>query len=181
MNSSLFSYLLGEDAWQQLPSIVQAMHGAATRLDTCGVADVTGDNHLPARWLRQLLGLPQPGAGQPLTVTFERRGTREVWMRRFKGRRMRSVLDRREGSPLLYERLGPARLGFVLRLDGDAIDWQLRSVHLLGLPLPRALHGNVLSRSGVRDGRYHFQVDVRLPWLGQLVAYDGWLEQVSGG
>ena len=181
MNDSLFSRLLGDDAWQQLPPIVQTMHGAARRLETRGVADVAGDNRLPARWLRQLLGLPQPGAGQPLTVTFERQGTREVWTRRFARKTMRSVLDRREGSPLLYERLGPARLGFALHHDGDAIDWQLRSVHLLGLPLPRALQGKVLSRSGVRDGRYHFQVNVRLPWLGQLVAYDGWLEEVPGG
>ena len=181
MNESLFSNLLGDDAWQQLAPIVQAMHGATTPLETRGVADAAGDNHIPARWLRRLLGLPQPGAGQPLTVTFERQGTREIWTRRFTRRRMRSVLDRRDGSPLLYERLGPARLGFALHHDCDAIDWQLCSAHLLGLPLPRALQGTVLSRSSVRDGRYHFQVDVRLPWLGQLVAYDGWLEEVAGG
>lgn len=181
MNDSLFSRLLGDDAWQQLPLAVQTMHGAAARLETRGVADVTGARHLPARWLRRLLGLPQPGVDQPLMVTFERQGTREVWTRRFARRRMRSVLSRRDDSPLLYEQLGPARLGFALRHDGNAIDWQLRSVHLLGLPLPRALQGEVLSRSGVCDGRYRFQVDVRLPWLGQLVAYDGWLEVIPGG
>ncbi|MEO9080427.1 MAG: DUF4166 domain-containing protein [Rhodanobacter sp.] len=180
MNDSLFSHLLGNDAWQQLPSAVQAMHGAAARLETRGVADVTGAQHLPARWLRQLRGLPQPGANQPLTVTFERQGKREVWTRRFNHRCMRSTLSCRGDWPLLYEQLGPARLGFALRRDGNAIDWQLRSVHLLGVPLPLALQGEVLSRSGFRDGRYHFQVDVRLPWLGQLVAYDGWLEAISG-
>jgi hypothetical protein len=157
------------------------MHGAAARLETHGRADVTGANHLPARWLRRLLGLPRPGTNQPLTVSFERHDRCEVWTRRFNHRRMRSVLSRRADSPLLYEQLGPARVGFALRRDGDAIDWQLRSVHLLGLPLPRALQGKVLARSGVRDGRYRFQVDVRLPWLGQLVAYDGWLESISGG
>ncbi|HJW05716.1 MAG TPA: DUF4166 domain-containing protein [Rhodanobacter sp.] len=33
----------------------------------------------------------------------------------------------------------------------------------------------------MRDGRYHFSVDVRLPWLGQLVGYQGWLELPPDG
>ncbi len=179
MRDALFPQLLGDHVWRQLPPAVQAMHGAAPCLETRGMADVAGDSHLPARWLRRMLGLPQPGAGQRLTVTFERQGTREVWTRRFNHRPMRSILDCRAGSHLLYEQLGPTRLGFALRHDGDGIAWLLRSVHVLGVPLPRALRGDVLSRSGVREGRYHFQVEVRLPWIGQLVAYDGWLEEIN--
>ncbi|WP_426690374.1 DUF4166 domain-containing protein [Rhodanobacter ginsengiterrae] len=177
--TALFPGLLGESSWRDLPPAVQAMHGAAPLLHASGVADITGDAHLPARWLRRLLGLPSPGLAQALALTIERRGKCEIWTRRFASRQMRSTLERRAGSPLLYERLGPARLGFALRHDGDAIDWQLRSVHVFGLPCPRALRGQVLSRSGVRDGRYHFSVDVRLSWLGRLVAYQGWLEPSS--
>ena len=179
MRDPLFPQLLGDHVWRQLPPAVQAMHGAATYMETQGVADVAGDTHLPARWLRRLLGLPQPGAGQRLTVTFERQGTREVWTRCFNHRPMRSVLDCRAGSDLLYERLGPVRLGFALQPDRDGIAWLLRSVHVLGVPLPRALHVDVLSRSGMREGRYRFQVDVCLPWVGQLVAYNGWLEEIT--
>lgn len=178
---ALFPALLGDDTWHALPAAVRAMHGAAPILHANGLADVAGAGHFPARCLRRLLGLPAPGLQQALALTIERHGTRETWIRRFTGRRMQSVLDRRPDSPLLYERLGRATLGFALRHDGDAIDWQLRSVHVLGLPLPRALHGRVLSRSGMRDGRYHFSVDVRLPLLGQLIAYEGWLEPLSDG
>jgi hypothetical protein len=180
MTTALFPALLGADAWHRLPHAVQAMHGSAPQLHADGVADVEGAGHLPARWLRRLLGLPSPGPQQALALTIERLGTREVWTRRVTGRCMQSVLDRRAGSPLLYERLGPATLGFALRHDDDAIDWQLRSLHVFGLPLPRALHGSVLSRSGLRDGRYHFSVDVRLPLLGQLIGYRGWLEPLDG-
>ena len=179
MTCALFPALLGDDAWYALPPAVRAMHGTTARLEARGLADVTGAGHLPARCLRRLLGLPAPGPQQTLALTIERRGTRETWTRRFPGRNMQSVLDRRTGSPLLYERLGPARLGFTLRRDGDAIDWQLRSLHVLGMPVPRALRGRVLSRSGMRDGRYHFLVDVQLPLLGRLIAYDGWLEPLS--
>ncbi|WP_050981479.1 DUF4166 domain-containing protein [Rhodanobacter spathiphylli] len=178
---ALFPELLGDESWRQLPAAVQAMHGSSPRLQANGLADITGDRRLPARWLRRLLGLPSPGPAQALALTIERRDDREVWTRRFASRQMRSTLGRRNGSPLLFETLGPARLGFALRQDGDAIDWQLRSVHFLGLPCPRALHGQVLSRSGIRDGRYQFSVDVRLPWLGQLVAYHGWLEPSQTG
>jgi hypothetical protein len=180
-STALFPGLLGDEIWHQLPDAVQAMHGAAPLLRANGLADVTGAGHFPARCLRRLLGLPAPGPQQALVLTIERRGTREVWTRRFTGRRMQSVLDRRPGSPLLYERLGLATLGFALHRDSDAIDWQLRSVHVLGVPLPRVLRGKVLSRSGFRDGRYHFSVAVQLPLLGQLIGYQGWLESLPYG
>src|SRR6185312_6590578 len=50
--------------------------------------------------------------------------------------------------------------------------------HLLGLPPPGPQQALALTieRHGTRDGRYHFSVDVRLPLLGQLIAYEGWLE-----
>jgi hypothetical protein len=176
-SAALFPGLLGEDTWRSLPTAIQAMHGATpTTLHANGMADVAGASHLSARCARRLLGLPPPGLQQALALTIERHGTREVWTRRFTGRHMQSVLDRRVDSPLLYERLGPATLGFALRRDGDAIDWQLRSLQVFGVPMPRVLRGRVLSRSGVRDGCYHFSVDVRLPVLGQLIAYEGWLE-----
>jgi len=181
MTSALFPSLLGDDVWRALPAAVQAMHGDALTLHANGQADVAGVSHWPARCLRRLLGLPAPGARQPLTLTIERHGMRETWTRRFAGRRMQSVLHGRGNSTLLYERLGPATLAFALRRDGDAIDWQLRSLHVFGVPTPRFLRGDVLSRSGVRDGRYHFHVDVRLPLLGLLIGYQGWLVPDTGG
>lgn len=178
MNSTaLFPKLLGDQAWQLLPQAVQSMHGPAPRrLRAHGVADIGGATNLPARWLRSLLGLPAPGMHQPLTLTIGRHDAHEIWTRHFAGRSMRSKLSQRDGSPLLTERLGPATLGFSLRRDDDGIDWTLRSLHVFGLPMPRALRGDALSRSGILGGRYHFGVDVRLPLLGQLVAYHGWLE-----
>jgi hypothetical protein len=180
-STALFPDLLGDDAWHSLPAAVQTMHGIAPVLHASGIADVTGASHIPARCLRRLLDLPAPGPQQALALTIERNGTRETWTRSFTGRRMQSVLDRHPGSPLLYERLGLATLGFALCRDGDAIDWQLRSLHVFGVPMPRILRGRVLSRSGVRDDRYHFSVDVRLPVLGQLIAYEGWLEPLPDG
>ena len=172
----LFPTLLGPDAWQALPPPVQRMHGSPVRIVAEGEADIDGATHPVARLLRRLLGLPEPGPRQLLRVNITPDGLQETWARQFVSRRMQSVLSRREGSPLLYERLGPTTLGFILRRDGDAIDWSLRRVWVFGMPVPRACFGNVLSRSGCTDGRYTFTVDTRLPLIGQLVAYHGWLK-----
>jgi len=175
-HSALFPDLLGDDAWRQLPTAVRAMHGTTTTVHASGMADVAGAGHFPARCLRRLLGLPAPGQQQALQLTIERDGSRETWTRRFAGGQMRSVLTTSADNRQLHERLGPVTLCFELRRDGEAIDWQLHGVRLCGVPLPRALFGPVLSRSGAEDGRYAFRIDTRLPLLGQLVAYRGWLE-----
>jgi hypothetical protein len=175
---ALFPALLGEQ-WHALAAPVRRMHGDAVRVRALGAADVAGATHLPARLLRRLLGLPAPGPAQVLEVLIERHPGHETWTRRFAHGRMRSRLHRSPRGDQLHERLGPVALQFELHLAGDAIDWRLRGVRLLGLPLPRAWFGAVYSRSGAQQERYAFQIDTRLPLLGQLIAYRGWLEPVD--
>ncbi len=47
---------------------------------------------------------------------------------------------------------------------------------LLGLPLPRALGPIAIAYESAEDGRFHFHVEIRLPLVGLLVRYQGWLE-----
>ncbi|MDE2280663.1 MAG: DUF4166 domain-containing protein [Xanthomonadaceae bacterium] len=171
----LFRSLLDPSDWPRLAPSVQRMHAEGDVVRASGSADVDGETHLLARLLRRLLSLPEPGSGLPVTITIERYATHERWNRRFLRDSMHSTLRAGNDGQLL-ERLGPATLRFALRRDSDAIDWQLRGVYLLGLPLPRMLCGTVLSRSAMRDGRYAFDIDARLPLVGQLIAYRGWLE-----
>ena len=146
------------------------------RLRAVGLADVTGAAHLPARLLRRWLGLPEPDPAQALELLIERHPGHETWTRRFARGRMRSRLVLGPRGSRLHERLGPVTLQFELLRVGDAIDWQLHGGRLLGLPLPRAWFGSVLSRSGAQAGRYTFHIDTRLPLLGRVIAYHGWLE-----
>ena len=172
---ALFCTLLTPTEWSLLHPAVQRMHGEGGLIEASGLADVDGARHALARWVRRLLTLPEPGAGQAIALTIERHASHERWTRRFARGRMHSAL-RRGGNLHLHERLGPMTLHFSLQREGEAIDWQLRRVSLLGLPLPRALFGTVRSRSGAHDGRYVFEIDVHVPLLGQLIAYRGWLE-----
>jgi len=177
MASALFPMLLGSE-WNMLDESVRRMHGDTSSLRARGEADVGGAANIAARLLRHVIGLPAPGSRRQLEFSIEREGHRETWKRNFSGSVMRSVLD--SSGDRLRERLGPMAFLFDLHRDGDAIDWQLRGTCLLGIPLPRRISGNVLSRSGSRDGRYAFEVDVRMPLIDTLVSYRGWLEIVDG-
>lgn len=173
MIPALFPTLLGSE-WNALDEPVRRMHGDAPRLRARGEADVGGAANTAARLLRYVVGLPAPGTQRPLEFSIEREGNREIWKRNFTGSTMRSVLG--PAGDRLREQLGPMAFLFDLHRDDNAIDWKLRSVRLLGIPLPQWMSGEVLSRSGSRDGRYAFEVDVQLPLIGTLVSYRGWLE-----
>jgi hypothetical protein len=173
--TALFPALLDAADWLRLHPAVQQMHAEGRVIEASGQADVDGARHALARWTRRLLTLPEPGTGQAIALTIERHPTHERWTRRFARGRMQSTL-RRGDDLYLHERLGPVTLYFSLHREGEAIDWQLRRVSVLGLPLPRALFGTVLSRSGASEGRYVFDINVHIPLLGQLIAYHGWLE-----
>jgi hypothetical protein len=177
-NDALFPALL-KPAWHDLPGSVRAMHGATPRILARGKADVQGDGNVMLRTLRWLLKLPPPGPEQALELCIERQGHREIWTRRFARGQMQSTLRHDATATHLWEQLGAVTLRFTLRPDADGVAWQLNGARVLGIPVPRSWLGTVHSHSGERDGRYAFTVDTRLPWLGRLVAYRGWLEIVT--
>jgi hypothetical protein len=177
--SALFPNLLGMAAWRNLPGSVRRMHGDAPRILARGLADVDGSRHPVARVLRRVLGLPPPSMGQAVEVCIERLGTQETWTRRFAFRRMRSILRPDVQARHLLEHLGPITLRFALQPDAHGVEWHMNRAWVLGMRVPVSWLGKVKSRSGEREGRYAFDIDTQLPWIGRLVAYHGWLEIVA--
>ena len=43
------------------------------------------------------------------------------------------------------------------------------------LPLPASLFEGVRCREFEQDGRYRFEVEARLPLVGRVIRYEGWL------
>jgi hypothetical protein len=177
--AALFPNLLGMTAWRDLPETVRRMHGDTPCVLARGVADVDGSMHPVARLLRRLLGLPPPGMRQALEVRIERDGARETWTRRFALGHMRSTLHSDTQGRHLLERLGPVAFRFALQPDAHGVAWQVNRAWVLGVRVPVRWLGKVTSRSGERDGRYAFDIDTQMPWIGRLVAYHGWLEIVA--
>jgi hypothetical protein len=172
-NSSLFERLLGEQ-FAALPPAIAELHAVHGPGAWRGAADVERGRHSLSRWVGWLARLPAAGAEQPLSVTFERDDTSEVWRRDFNG----SLLVTRllDSKGLLVERLWPLAFRFRLQPAAAGIAWTFVDARCFGLVLPAALSPTIMAEEYADDGVYHFIVDVRLPVVGPLVRYTGWLK-----
>ncbi|HEY0232183.1 MAG TPA: DUF4166 domain-containing protein [Dokdonella sp.] len=178
-NDALFPALLGP-RWNALPARVRALHGAEGEVSARGCASVSGNPRWPARLLRGALGLPAPCTNVAVDITINREGFQETWRRRFAGAHMDSHLRRSSRHPQAFEeRLGAACLAFTLDDSDGGLRWVAREVRFLGVPLPLRWFDGIDARCSEREGRYRFDINVRLPGLGLLVAYAGWLEVVD--
>lgn len=176
--SGMFARLL-DTAWERLPRSVRRIHAGAP-VDARGIARVAGDNHWLARMLRTVAGLPEPAGAVELALEVRGCAAREKWYRRFGRNPMRSELNlSTRHANTLEERLGPARLTFALEVVDARLHWITREVRVLGVALPLRWFRGVCASCGEEQGRYAFDIDVRLPLVGRLVAYSGWLEPVD--
>ena len=172
----VFARVLG-DAFACLPPRVRALHSAAGLRRYRGRAEVRRGGG----WLSRLCGwatsLPAASSETPIDVEIDASAHEETWTRRFGTQRMRSRL--RQHGALLRERLGLATFEFALSAADGVLRWEPRSVSAFGLPLPTRWFRGVRAAESQRDGRYRFEVEAALPWIGELVRYEGWLEAVD--
>ena len=179
---ALYRDLLG-DAFDALPPVLRAMHEPGDGLVAEGTATVRRGDTLAARLVARLLGMPRAGDAVPLVVAFSALPGREVWRRDFDGRVIETVqrIVAGGGATLLEERLGLVSWRFAVRAEADSLEFALRGASLLGIPLPAVLRPTIRARESVRDGRFHFDAEVRLPLLGRLIEYSGDLQPREGG
>ncbi|HEY5804326.1 MAG TPA: DUF4166 domain-containing protein [Lysobacter sp.] len=174
---SLYRQLLAA-RFDQLPPTLRALHDRHGCRRYHGKVEVDRGAGVLSRLCAWAARLPAQGRGT-IKVEIDADAKGERWARVFAGRAMRSRLWAHDA--LLRERLG--LLVFAFRLDvehlpgaGSAVVWHVASVSALGLPLPRRWFTAVTAREYERDHRYRFDVAARLPWIGLLVHYRGWLD-----
>ncbi|MCW2237666.1 DUF4166 domain-containing protein [Azospirillum canadense] len=176
-----FQRILGA-AFNDLPAPVRVLHALTTSVHTAGLADIRAAAN-PGVWLLcKVAGLPKPGQGVPVSVSFHPDGRgREFWNRRFAGRRYASTMEagRRRDDGLLIERFGPFDLLFRLEPTQDKLAWSLVGWRVLGVPLP-AWSRPIIECSESGDGtRFLFDIDVAFPLVGHVVHYRGWLDVID--
>lgn len=176
MTPPLYRRLLGA-RFDELPAQVAELHDVTGLSVWAGRADVERGRSLASRSVASLFGLPPAGRDQPLRVRFEPVDGREIWSRTFGSAVFRSVQYERGG--LLRERVGPSTFIFALDTSTEGMALKLKGARFLGVPLPRLLTPSVHTFESERDGRYHFEVEARLPLLGLIVRYAGWLERAA--
>src|SRR5690349_22067798 len=159
---SLFHRALG-DAYDSLPSTLRKIHYGSVRKVWSGRCDIEQGRGWLVRLLAAIASLPSTGRDVPVTVEIDADAVREIWTRNFGGHVMRSTLRFHKG--LLSEHLGPVALRFELLSEQGAIEWRLRAVRYLGLPLPIRFFAGTCARETLVEGRYNFYVHVSLPVL----------------
>lgn len=172
----LYARVMGE-AFDALPPAVRAIHGVAGELVAAGEARVERGRHPLARLAGWLFGFPDAGERVPVTVWMDERRGVETWTRDFAGRTFSSTLSRR--GDLLVERFGPFGFGFALRAEPEGLSMRFSRWWFGPIPMPRALAPVDVAHERARDGRFEFDVPVRLPIAGLVVHYRGWLEPVA--
>jgi Domain of unknown function (DUF4166)/Saccharopine dehydrogenase NADP binding domain len=173
----LFKSLLGS-AFDPLPATLKQVHQEGDQLALVGQATVRRGHGVLVRGICSVFGFPQAGEGVPVSVHIWRDGARERWQRRFGSQTFSSVLSAGSGKAewLLVEQFGPFRFRLALVVDQGVLRWVVRGASLWGVSLPGFLLPTGASHEYESEGRFHFHVEIRLPFVGLVVNYRGWLE-----
>jgi len=172
--SDLFALAMHRD-FSRLPDPIRIIHSRQQCASASGRCDVDRSANPLALLIRALFRLPRAGRDLPVTVRFTQRGGTEHWERDFSGRIMRSRLSRARIPGEITERFGAFVFTIRLRWDGTRLHYQIVKGKLFGIRLPRALLPRVAAFEQVVDERFRFDVSLRVPLVGLLAHYRGWL------
>jgi len=116
-----------------------------------------------------------------LCLTIEPRSESELWIRRFGGKTLATI--QRLGPPgCVYEQFGLLEFTFELQLAGRTLKHVQRAVALkilhckIPMPLFLAPHVRGQEHASADDTEVQVAVEVHLPFLGLLLAYNGTIQ-----
>ena len=173
--SDLFALAMHRD-FGRLPEPIRVIHSRQRCTSASGRCDVDRSANPLALLIRALFRMPRAGRDLPVTVRFMARGGTEHWERHFAGRVMRSRLSRARIPGEITERFGAFAFTIRLRWDGTRLHYQIVKGKLFGIRLPYALLPRVVAFEQVEGDRFRFDVSLRMPLVGLLAHYRGWLE-----
>lgn len=171
-----FKAVLG-GAFDTLPPRVRELHSHEGIAKWSGEAVVTCGKNPLARIIAAFTGINIKSGKTPVTVTLSPEKGRELWTRNFGGRSFYSVLEAGTGrnTHLITERFGVIKIAMALTRDEDRLVFTPRRWSLLGCPMPNGLLPCGDSYEFEEGGIFHFDVTMRVPFIGQIAAYKGWL------
>lgn len=177
--ASLYQRLLG-NAWNDLDAAVRFMHLVEGEVRAAGMFRVRVGRGWPARGLARFLRMPSAGDAVPTRLIVRADGQREEWVRAFECRKL--VTMQWEGPDrTLIERWGILAFRFHLEVVGRTLRYQQIGVALrlgpISVPMPRRLAPQVVAEEGPDGGENQSRVSVQVhvPFVGLLVAYEGTL------
>lgn len=170
--ATVFQQVLGRRFAGLAPSLSR-FHALQGRHERRGEVDTMPPDSAPGRVLAWCLGSPRRAATGEIRFELDASPAHETWTRHFPGRTMRSRMAARGGR--LEERMGPARLEFVLDARDGGLVLELVRLRFLGLPCPAWLRPRLVATERGEGARLHFHIEARVPGIGRVVGYRGWL------
>lgn len=178
---SIFENVLKSPSFEQLPASLQKFHSATGHPVWKGKAGIENGKSMLARLILRFMKLPHAGTDVPVTVAIERcigpDGERsENWTRSFDHQTFSSIMKHNKNGDFT-ESFGLLSFSINLHADRKSIKLPIVRWHIGRLPLPLKMAPQ-LEAMEFEDthGRFNFDVKIRLPLVGMLVHYKGWLK-----
>lgn len=169
---ALFQRVLGS-GWPSLHPALQRFHSLRGHHELHGEVRTEPADGALGRLLGLAMRIPRSAQSGPLRFTLDAQPDSERWTRHFPHTTMMSAMALRGGA--LVERMGPASFHFALVAREGALELQHCGMRVLGLPWPRFAQPAILAREHGEGDRLCFEVEARLPFVGRVVRYTGWL------
>lgn len=173
----IYRQVLGT-AFDALAPDIKEFHDGTGAREWSGTASVTRGNSWFALAVCKFFRFPTETARVSVRVRITPTEGKEIWQRTFGPKTFSSVQWCGEGRDdlLLMERFGPIAVALALIVEENRLRFIPRNWYLLGARMPRLFMPGGLSFEAGRNGRFCFDVEIRLPVFGLIVAYKGELD-----
>ncbi|AMP03045.1 DUF4166 domain-containing protein [Collimonas pratensis] len=172
-SDSLYRQVMAED-FDALAPDLQHFHSLRGQLTLHGRCTVKGPETMLGRCLGRLFSLPKACAETSFMFELDADSEQETWRRRFPGRTMASRMHVSAGR--LVEQLGPVALHFALSVTEGRLNMRLLRITCCGIACPEFMIPAVLAEETGADGKLYFNVAAKLPRVGVLAQYHGYLD-----
>lgn len=162
-----------KDGFDRLAPELQLFHDVRGHAGFSGECRIEPAGGAIAAILGWLLRFPRAAGNAAIDFELTATAEREIWIRRFPGRVMRSALQVVDGQ--LIERIGPVACWFDLEPEGGALAMKLTRITVFGMAWPRAWAPVVWGNEHGDRGRLYFDAGARFPIVGLVTAYRGYL------
>lgn len=170
--TSLYQQAMGP-TFDLLAPELRVFHSMSGRIKLSGKCTVEGPGTKFGKLLGWMLSLPKTVGNTDMSFDLEASHAQETWTRYFPGRTMTSCFHVANG--ILIEQIGPVRLKFDLSAHDGTLTMRLQDITFLGIPCPKLMLPSVIAEEKALPDEVHFNIDVRLPIVGLIVAYRGFL------
>ena len=176
----LYRRLLGA-AYDEMPEPLQALHDLDESAIWDGRAEVLNSSNAIGRLMARVFRFPTEARDIPVRVTFTAQAGVERWERDFDGQKFHSVQSEGVGwnAHLMVEKFGPIAVALAMVLRDGRLYLVPRRWSLFGVPMPRVFLPAGTSYEYAQGGRFCFDVEIRVPLIGRIAGYRGWLVRAN--